>query len=124
MPAPRLKYQEPDDWSRSSIENALAADRPEDLWRAVIAVSMHDEDWKYAQDLCVRLSRHRHFNVRGNAVLGFGHIARVHQKLDREVVSPIIEAALKDEEEYVRDHARSARDDTELFLLWKYESEG
>ena len=44
MPAPRLKYQEPADWSRSSVESAIAADKPEDLWRAVIAVSMHEEN--------------------------------------------------------------------------------
>jgi hypothetical protein len=111
-------------WSRAAVESAIVADEPEALWRAVIAVSMYEGDWQYAQELCVRLSQHSHFNVRGNAVLGFGHIARVHGKLDKKVVFPIISAALKDRDDYVRDHAHSAKDDTHLFLRWKYGKKG
>ena len=121
MTAPRLKYREAISWSRAKVEAALAADDPELLLQAVIAVSMHEEDQKYAEALCVRLSRHPHFNVRGNAVLGFGHIARVHGKLEENVVQPLIAAALKDQEEYVRGQAHSAKDDTEHFLHWSYE---
>jgi hypothetical protein len=83
---------------------------------------MGNEDWQYAQDICVRLSRHSHFNVRGNAVLGFGHIARVHGKLTKRIVFPIISAALADADEYVRGQAEFAKDDTSHFLGWKYEN--
>jgi hypothetical protein len=121
MPAPRSKYREAVPWSRATVEAALVADDPEKLLQAVVAVSMHEEDQKYAEELCVRLSRHPHFNVRGNAVLGFGHIARVHGKLEKKTVQPIIAAALKDQDEYVRGQAYSAKDDTEHFLRWKYE---
>jgi hypothetical protein len=122
MPAPRLKYEEIKSWSRELIERAVTEDDPEVLLHAVVAASMYDEDWRYAQDLCVRLSRHSHFNVRGNAVLGFGHIARVHGRLEKRIVFPIISAALTDPEEYVRGQAHFAKDDTELFLGWKYET--
>jgi hypothetical protein len=121
MPAPRPIYQEPAEWSRAAVEDALAIDDTEALLRAVIAVSMHEEDQKYAEELCVRLSRHPYFNVRGNAVLGFGHIARVHGKLEKKVVQPIIVAALKDQDEYVRGQAEFAKDDTSHFLKWRYE---
>jgi hypothetical protein len=82
---------------------------------------MHDGDWRYAQDLCIRLSLHPHFNVRGNAVLGFGHIARVHRQLDRAVVQPIIKAALLDANDYIRGHGHDAADDTAHFLGWHYD---
>jgi len=78
-------------------------------------------DWRYAQDLCIRLSSHPHFNMRGNAVLGFGHIARVHQQLDQVVVQPIIEAALRDANDYIRGHGVDAADDTAHFLGWQYD---
>jgi len=120
MAVPRPKYREAVPWSRETVERALAADDPELLLQAVIAVSMHEEDHQYAEDLCVRLSKHPHFNVRGNAVLGFGHIARVHGKLDRTRVFPIITAALNDPDEYVRGQAEFAKDDTAHFLKWKY----
>jgi hypothetical protein len=121
MAKPRLKYVEVTEWTRQEVEAALQEDRPESLLRAVIAVSMYDEDQAYAESLCVRLSKHRHFNVRGNAVLGFGHIARVHRYLDKELVHPIVRAALADADEYVRGQAQSAKDDTAFFLKWKYE---
>ena len=120
MPAKRLKYEEIKEWSRELIDRAVVEDDPQVLLRAVVAASMHDPDWKYAQDLCVRLAAHSHFNVRGNAVLGFGHIARVHGQLEKKLVQPIIAAALVDEDEYVRGHAYDAMEDAKLFLKWKF----
>ncbi len=35
-------------------------------------------------------------------------------------IKSVIENALKDKNEYVRDNAIDAKDDTELFLKWKY----
>ena len=121
MPAPRSIYRKAVSWSRATVEAALLADDPELLLQAVVAVSMYEEDQRYAEELCVRLARHPHFNVRGNAVLGFGHIARVHRRLEKKIVQPIIAAALKDQDEYVRGQAHSAKDDTEHFLRWRYE---
>lgn len=115
-----LQYQEIGALSREDVDRAVREDKTELLLRAAIAVSMHDDDPCYAQDLCVRLSKHPHFNVRGNAILGFGHIARVHRRLDREVVQPIIQAALRDADAYVRGQAVCALDDTSFFLNWDY----
>lgn len=120
MPAPSLKYVEIAPWTRSAVARALAADDPELLLRAVVAVSMCETDQRYAEELCVRLAGHSHFNVRGNAVLGFGHIARIHRRLRKRVVFPLIVAALSDPHEYVRGHAESAKDDTAHFLRWEY----
>jgi hypothetical protein len=124
MPQPRLKYERIDEVTREAVEQALREDNPEVLLRVVIAVSMYEPDWRYAQDLCIRLSFHIHFNVRGNAVLGFGHIARVHRQLDQAMVQPIIQAALRDEDSYIRGQAHSAMDDTAFFLKWHYEECG
>lgn len=119
--SPKMRYEEIPTLTREVVEQALRDDVPEVLLRVVIAVSMHDDDGRYAQDLCVRLSAHSHFNVRGNAVLGFGHIARVHGQLDRALVQPIIQAALRDESDYVRGQADSAMDDTAMYLGWHYD---
>lgn len=116
----RAKYEEIREWTRDAVEEALRDDDTNALLRAIIAVAMHDADWRYAQDLCVRLSTHHHSNVRGNAVLGFGHIARVHGQLERTVVQPIIEAALGDTDDYVSGQADAAADDTAMYLGWEY----
>ena len=120
MSEPSRKYEEITPLSREAVERILHDDVAERVLRAVIAVSMHDSDWRYAQDLCVRLSSHPNFNVRGNAVLGFGHIARVHRQLDRALVQPIIRTALRDENDYIRGQAYCAMDDTAFFLEWRY----
>ena len=60
--------------------------------------------------------RTEHFSVRGNASLG--HLARIHRRLDRLAVLPIIEAALLDPHEYVRGQANAAADDIEQSLGW------
>jgi hypothetical protein len=116
-----LKYEEITEWSRAAVDQALRDNDVEALLVAVIAVSMYDPEWRYAQDLCIRLSSHAHYNVRGNAVLGFGHISRVHRQLDREIVQPIIRAALRDDNAYIRGQAYCAMDDTENFLKWHYD---
>jgi hypothetical protein len=120
MPKPRGLYREPKSASRSEIEKALELDDVDFLLSAVIGVSMDCDDWLFAQSLCVRLAAHKHFTVRGNAVLGFGHIARVHRKLDRDLVQPIINIALSDPSDYVRGQAVCAVDDTVFYLHWHF----
>ena len=120
MPKPRLKYESVELWTHELIARAITEDDPDVLLRIVVGVSMYDDNQEYAQDLCLRLSRHSHFNVRGNAILGFGHIARVHGALDKQRVFPIIKEALSDSNEYIRGQAHGAKEDTEHFLKWIY----
>ena len=64
------------------------------------------------------IASHPHFNVRGNAVLGFSHLARRFGRLD-SAAREIIEAGLRDGDSYVRGHANAAADDVQHFLGWK-----
>ena len=86
----------------------------------VLSVALYSDDYQYAESFCFKLSNHKHFNVRGNAILGFGHIARIHGKLNKNKIKPIIKNALRDENEFVRGQADNAMDDTKHFLKWKY----
>lgn len=62
------------------------------------------------------LTSHEHFNVRGNAILGLGHLARTCGHLDLAAVVPVISAALGDRHEYVRGHAADAAADLLHYL--------
>lgn len=92
---------------------------PHELLYIPIAVSMDPPDCAWSERICVQLAGHHDFNVRGNAVLGFGHLARTCGYLAESVVRPIIEKALHDPHEYVRGQAVSATDDIEHFLGWR-----
>ena len=76
-----LKYEEIDRLTFSEIESAILRNEPRELSRAVLSAALYFDDPQLAQAICIRLSDHANANVRGNAVLGFGHIARVHRQL-------------------------------------------
>jgi len=109
-----------DVFGRSIDEMKAAIDRndPNELPTAVIGVALYHDDPVFAQDVCVELATHEHDLVRGNAVLGFGHIARRCGSLDEGAVRPIIESALNDRSDYVRGQAWAAAEDVCHFLGW------
>lgn len=72
------------------------------------------------ETVCVALSAHDDEWVRGNAVLGFGHLARTLGRLDEARVRPVVEAALRDPSAVVRGQAVSAADDLTHFLGWRF----
>jgi HEAT repeat protein len=75
-----------------------------------------DVDRRWAEDVCVRLIAHPHFQVRGNAFTGLGHIARTCRALDLARVVPLMAAGLSDPDERVRGMAEDAAADLELYL--------
>jgi hypothetical protein len=98
-----------DDEMMAEIEAVIAANDPEELLGVIIELALSAEDAEWAEDCCVRLAQHPDTNVRGNAVVGFAHLAERFGDLDREKVEPIITAALGDPKEYVRQHAEVAK---------------
>ena len=105
-------------WTEVDIEAALRRGDPQELLYVPIVVGMNapDCDRKWAEGICFDLAAHPHFNVRGNAVLGLGHIARTCRALDIEMAVSIIGRALDDENEFVRSHAQSAAEDLKTYL--------
>ena len=119
MAGEHLEYEQIPDYSPEEVAAAIEKDDWRELSRVVISVSMYASDPHYAEGLCVRLATHENFNVRGNAVLGFGHLARRFGQLNASRVKPIIESALEDDSEYVRGQAMAAVEDVNLFLGWE-----
>jgi hypothetical protein len=111
-----------DGWEIKDIEEAIQRDDLEEMIRIPIFVSLNSPpDCEWAQDVCLRLTKHTNNNVRANAVLCFGHLSRTCGKLDESIVKPIIEAGLKDNDPEVKGRAWSAADDVTHFLKWKVE---
>jgi hypothetical protein len=105
-------------WTEAEVEAILAIGNPEDLLYAPIVVGMSAPgcDRAWAEGICSRLAEHSNFNVRGNAVLGFGHIARTCRALNLSVAVPIISQALNDPHEFVRGQAECAAEDIQTYL--------
>ena len=116
--ASRLRYESIEFHGKESAEAAIARNDPAELLYVPIAASLYADDLDWAQRLCIRLAPHPHFNVRGNAILGFAHLARRFRRLDRAVIEPLVVAALSDPDPYVCGHALEATDDLRHFLGW------
>ena len=109
---------------RDFVEAAIERDVPGELMDVILRVGYEAEDREWAQACCVQLARHRSATVRGNAVASFGHLARRFGRLDPQRVRRLVEIALYDRSEYVREQAESAALDLATFLEWEFEASG
>lgn len=114
-----MEYHVIKEMDRDQVEAAIRRNEPEELLIAVLSAALYSNDPKWAESVCLRLSAHEHFNVRGNAILGFSHIARIHGTLDKSRVRPVVKSALLDHNDYVRGHASDAVDELNFFLRWR-----
>jgi hypothetical protein len=114
-----MKYNDIEKLSTVEVEAAILRNKPIELSTAVLSAALYADSAEWAQGVCERLATHPNENVLGNAILGFGHIARINGNLDENMVKPLIEAALRDDSEDVKGQAESAADDVELFLQWR-----
>ncbi len=101
---------------RSKLDAVLKRDDPSELAQTVIAVALDCADADIATQLCLFLSKHRDPYVRGNAILGFGHLARRFGTLDEATVKPIVEEGIHDKSEHVRGQSWAAAEDLTHFM--------
>jgi hypothetical protein len=104
-------------WDEALVEAVLARGDPEELLYAPIVVSLDPPDCAWSFAICKGLATHADARVRANAILGFGHLARMCGALEKEIV-PLIEAGLADSDENVRFKANDAAHDINHFLGW------
>ncbi len=114
-----MKHETLADFSTNEIEVAIRDNNLIKLRLISISISLFSADLIRAEQICLTLSTHADPTVRGNAILGFGHLARRFGKLPQERILAVIENALMDENSFVRGQADAAADDVEFFLEWK-----
>lgn len=99
------------------INNILKKGDLNELILLPLSVGEYHRNWKYAQDLCVKLSSHEDARVRANAVLGLAYIARTKGSLEKHIVKPILLKELRENEE-CKWRIIDAIDDINLFMKW------
>ncbi len=108
-----------DGWTKQSIDALVARAEVDDLRLVPIAITCWGTpDPQWSENICLSLSQHSDPFVRGNAVLGLGHLSRVCGVLDKARCLPVVEAALSDPDAHVRGQANAAVDDLNHFLGW------
>lgn len=109
-----------DGWTEADVDAVIARGDPAELLYVPLVVSMSPPSRVYAEQICLRFATHPDPNVRGNAMEGFGHIARLFRSLNKRLIHPVVEAGLRDEHEWVRGKAEDAAADIEWHIGWVF----
>jgi hypothetical protein len=110
-------YKPLDYLSNGDVNKILESDNMNEIIRLPLSVGMNHPNWKYAQNLCVKLSKHEDARVRSNAVLGFAYIARTKGMLEKNIVKPIVLKELNENKEYGW-RITDSINDINLFMKW------
>nr|WP_246239680.1 hypothetical protein [Paenibacillus anseongense] len=103
--------------TNDEINEILARNDIHELMILPLSVGMYHPNWKYAQDLCIKLSQHKDAALRANAILGLAYIARTNAQLEKYIVKPILIRELRENTEY-QWRILDAIKDINLFLKW------
>ena len=99
--------------------DAIERDDVERLRTLPVDLGFNHENWRFIQNVCVRLSEHRDPSVRSNSLLGILYAARFRGKVEKNVVKPVLLRALKDSDPGVAAVAQDAIDDINHVMKWR-----
>ena len=90
------KYESLSSLSHREAETKLNSSDPEQIATALVALSLHDSDWKWVQQQCLRFLSHESEVVVSAAIVSLGHTARVNRKIDKEIVIQALQSVATD----------------------------
>lgn len=108
-----LKYEEIHPMSHAEADEALASDDHHSIGRTLIAIGLHDEDWRWVQHLALKYLFHDSEVVVSAAILSLAHTARVNRSIDKDLVIPALQSIASDSR--YTGKAQDALDDIGMF---------
>lgn len=109
-----MKYEEPPPVTKSEAERVFGSSDLDRVRETLVCVALHEPDWRWVQEWCLRLLDHDDTTVRAVAATCMGHVARIHRQLDLERSLPALRALLYAPE--TRGYAESALEDVAMFI--------
>jgi len=83
-----MEYYEPLPMSRAELEASIESGNQTAITEALLSAAFFDPDWRWVQGICLRFLDHTDSIVRWYAACCIGHIARIHEVLDLDLVLP------------------------------------
>lgn len=111
------EHKNPSTISRDEALKIFSKGSSDEICDALLAVVLHDHDWKWSQTQCLNFLTHENSDISGLAATCLGHIARIHHKLDKELVVNALKNRLNDTK--ISGRIQDALDDIEIFLNGK-----
>src|SRR5437763_5749578 len=109
-----LRYEEPQPISRAEIEVALRSQEDHVAASALIRMGLHEQDWQWAEGICLPTLSDSRKQVRIASLIALGHLARLHHRLHLETVIPAVRKLLDDPD--CRGIAEDTLEDITMFV--------
>ena len=109
-----MKYQTHNQITRQAAEESFSTRDVKKICETLVAISLHEPDWKWAQDKCLHYLNDENPDIQGISATCLGHIARIHGELEREKVLTALHAHLG--KDITDGQIQDAIDDITMFL--------
>ena len=112
-----MQHREVQERDRHEIELLLRSPEKLDRLDALLSATYYDSDWRWVQNRCLDFLSHAEYEERGLAATCLGHLARIHKRLDTELVLSRL-APLRNDP-LIGSSVQDALDDIRLFLKFQ-----
>ena len=108
-----MKYKKIEMMSKEHALIELASNDSKRISKALLSLTLHENDYDWLSRLCIRYLNYDDRNVQSTAIQSIGHIARLHGRIDKTRVIPILEKLKKVDE--LSGKVEDALDDISMF---------
>lgn len=108
-----MRYREPEQIEPEEAVKVFRTGKPEDIARALIGLALKGQCHDFTLLWCIFFLGHGDDAMAGAAAVSIGHLARVHRRLSKPVVVPILE--LVRNRGRITDQVDNALDDIAMF---------
>ena len=98
------------------ILNDICSEDTKVVVNGLLSLAFYSSCRQQVENICIYFSENSNANIKGIAILCFGHLARIHGQLDLKKIMPIVKSNLDNQNVFIAGHAHSAKDDIETFL--------
>jgi len=109
-----MNYQEVEPISREDANKAFMSGNTSDICYALVSVTFHNSDWQWVQGKCISFLQKDDKDVQSLAVTCLGHLARIHHRLDLDMVLPLLNNLQQNPE--LKGCVEDALDDIQMYI--------
>lgn len=115
-----MRYEPLKRVSKEEVQYILKENNIERLKLLPLSVGEYCEDWKFAQDVCLCLTKHTDETVKANSMLGLSYIARNHNKIEKNIIKAAYKFLIKQKMSKAnRSRVLESMEDIYIFMKWK-----
>jgi hypothetical protein len=113
-----VKHDKLQPLSKNDVQEALASHDSAAAAEALIRMALSEPEWQWAEAVCLNALQDHRKEVKAAALIGIGHLARIHRVLHLDLVLPSLKQLLADPEWAGR--AEDILDDIAVFVPVPY----